>query len=313
MKLPAGIVFAAVFLAAAWTSVHAGNLSSVDSTGTVHSVAVDTWDNLNKTGGTVLIHTRQLRDGSKNSQSVPGTDDFALELDPFIDIDPVADMPVLVWARSEGNGTILQISRFGDTGWSPPVTVWSGPGNNLEPEIDVRPQMVHLVWMNDSGSFPRRYRLSLDRTSLEPVFGPEQLPINDPDIIPPEGQSADFGGSAAPTPDPGLSYFSSILPSQVPGNSGALFTWGIRDEPVPVVYFEALQIPAGIQQVRERKSEWISGRFVTWFSAGSSFYYTTLRNGYWDDLRIIAMDENMPRAKALRMLEDQIRRESEAP
>lgn len=304
---------AALLLTFVWASVQASNLSSVDSTGKVHTITVETWEDEGMTGGTVLVHVVQFPDGSMQFRTVTGTGDFALEKDPFIDIDPVTDEPVMVWARSDENGGTLQISRYNGSQWVEPTMVWSGNGHNLEPEIDIRSNLLHLVWMNDSGPAPLRYRLSLERTSLQQLFGPELLPVTDSDMIPTEGQSPDFGESPVVPPDSTLSYFSSILPPTVPGEPGSMFTWGIRDEPVPIVYFEALQLPVEMQRIRERNSEWIADRFVTWFTSGSSLYYTTLHNGYWDDLRIISLTDDRTSAEALRMIEDLIQRDTGHP
>jgi hypothetical protein len=301
---------ATLLLAFFCTWVQADNLNAVDSTGQVHSISVEAWKGNGKSVATALKHTIQLPDGTAQTCLVSGTDDLAFEEDPYIDIDPVNQEPLLVWSRFESFGTVLQISRFRNGHWSTPIPVWTEHGQGLEPEIDVKTSLLHLIWTSESGAIAQRYRLSLDRKSLEPAFGPELLPTLHQNMVPLEGRSAESGDSPVEAPESDLSYFSSILPPVTPGGPGAMITWGIRDEPIPIVYFEAFELPAGLQRIDNRKSEWVADRFVAWFETGSSLYYTTLQDGYWTDLRIIDLNQDRSAAEALRMIADLIDREN---
>ena len=75
-----------------------------------------------------------------------------------------------------------------------------------------------------------------------------------------------------------------------------------------MVYFQPFQIPLGIQSVRENDSQWLAGRFVTWFTSGPSFYYTTFDEGRWEELRLIDLSQGRSTAEALLLLQDLIRR-----
>jgi len=274
----------------------------MDGAGVVHTVTTEPWTRDDISGGTVLVHVTRAPDGTESRRFVHGTDNFAVEQDPFIDIDPVSDTPVLVWTQVTIRASALYIAREEKGTWATPHLIWADGSINREPEIDVRDNLLHMIWSQD-GRQPVRLRLSLGRETLTPAFGPEELPVNVEGIALP----GDDPGPAD-TPDPDLSYFASVIPQPAPGQPGRIITWGIRDEPVPVVYFQPFQLPSGTQSVGEQNSEWLADRFVTWFTSGSSFYYTTLNDGNWDELKVIDLSDGRSTAEALLMLQDLIRR-----
>ena len=298
----AAVMLAVLLAALLHPSVLAGNRSGVDEDGFVHTVLSEPWSQGNNSGGTVLVHVIQDPDGTESRTYVPGTDNFTLEKDPCIDLDPVTGTPVVVWAQVDGRATALYLARMENGAWNEPRLIWADGAVNLDPEIDIRENLVHLIWRQE-GETAVRLRLSLSRESLEPQFGPEELPVDMPGISAPGADS-----EPATTPGDDLSFFASVAPHQIPDQPGRMITWGIRDEPVPVVYFQPFLLPQGIQAVKESHSVWIEDRFVTWFTAGSSFYYTTLHEGQWDDLRVIDLKNGRTTSEAILLLHDLIQR-----
>ena len=276
--------------------------SKVDGSGTVHTVLTETFSQGNNSGGTVLVHVAQAPDGTESRQFIPGTDNFTLEKNPVLDIDPVSDTPVLVWAQVVNRATTLFVARHENGSWSMPRLLWADGALNLEPCLDVRKNLLHVVWRQE-GQNPVHLRLSLNRDSLEPAFGPEELPIDRQGLAEPGSDSA-----AVDSPGLDLSYFAAVIPPQSPEQPGRIVTWGIRDEPVPVVYFQPFLLPTGIQNVKEINSEWLAGTFVTWFTSGPSFYYTSLTEDRWDELRVIDLSGGRTTAEALLMLKDLLQR-----
>ncbi len=291
-----------LFVALTLPSVLAGNSSTVAGDGVVHTVLSEAWRQGNNTGGTVLVHVAQNPDGTETRQPVNGTDNFTIERDAFIAIDPVSNLPVLVWAQVTSRATALYVARLESGSWTTPHLFWDDGSTNLDPNIDIRDNLLHIVWKQE-GESPVRLRLSLARESFVPAFGPEYLPTDLAGIAPP-------GIDSGPIDSPGLdlSYFASVISPQVPDQPGRIITWGIRDEPVPVVYFQPFHLPIGIQTVREQNSEWLAGTFVTWFTSGSSFYYTTFDDGKWEELKVIDLDDGRSTAEALLLLQDMLRR-----
>ncbi len=295
-------LLAALFAVLSLQHAMAGDSSMVDADGVVHTVVSESWTQGNISGGTVLIHVTQAPDGSESRAFVPGTDNSTVEKDPCIDIDPVSNSPVLVWARYTNRATALYVSRHDNGEWNAPRLIWSDGSMNLEPNIDVRVNLIHIKWKQERQQ-QVHLRLSLDRETLDPAFGPENLPLGMAGLVPP-------GADSGPVDSPGLdlSFFASVILPQIPDQPGRIITWGIRDEPVPVVYFQPFLLPVGMQNVRESESQWLEGRFVTWFTSGPAFYYTTMHDGRWDELRVIDLSDGRTTSEALLLLQDLIRR-----
>lgn len=296
-----------VLVASAGMHLLAGN-QAVTSDGVVHTVEAEVWTSGKTAAGTVLLHTVQNPDGSTSTAYIPGTDDHALDKQLDLDIDPVNDAPVLVWSRFEGDGFDLMASRFQAGSWSVPLRVHSDPTEILGAQLTVRQNLAHIFWeRNDFGETPVRTRLSLERNSLNPVFGPETLPIESASLVPPQGDRSP-GSTADATED--LSYFTSRIPPLDNGQPGVLAVYGIRDEPVPVGYFVARLYPSEVLEANDADTEWIAHEFVQWFTTVDRYYYSIETDGAWSDFRLIELDDGMTALEARMLLVRMLKRKS---
>ncbi len=277
------------------------DVACVAASGPVHRVAVEMLASGNTFGATQLRHTVQNPDGSVESRVVPGTDDVTVEREPALAIDPVTDAPILVWGRNAGSGFELWITRFAGGSWSAPHPIYADGADNSQAEIRVGTAEVQVFWRQDTPGAPRRLRLVLDRDTLAPQLGPEDLPGGAPD------------SSATGTPTADLVYYASDLPGTVPGDPGHLVIWGARDEPVPIVYRQSFSLPSEGLRIRHCTAEWIADRLVLSFVSGSSFYYTSRVGESWTDLRLIALGNGVYESRARLMLRDMVRREDSIP
>lgn len=281
--------------------------SAVDSNGTVHSIETVVWADGPRVGGTAFRYVTQDADGEVRSEIVPGTDDLSVDREPSLALDPITERPILVWSRTEGDDHDIWLTRRDDAGWRERIPIAVGPGDQVEPKMSVRRELVHLVWTSDDGTGGATpYRLSLWRSSLDPAFGPEVLPRASSDMISPDG-GVDPDAEAS-TSD--LTYFASVLEDPATGEDSVV-VWGIRDEPLPITYVQAFETQGATGDPRDAAAAWRGESLVTWFLAGGRLHYSVREDGVWTDLRVIVLDAGMDVGDALELIEQMILRNVE--
>lgn len=267
----------------------------IDARGTLHRVEA-VWSG--KPAMSVLRHSLVRPDGTTATGVVPGTDDLFLDTDPALAVDPVRGTLVLAWSRDIGTGYAVYVSRYGESGWSTPVRVLDEPfGGEIDPQIQITPSLVHVV----AHSGLAYKRICLDPVSLQPVFGPEPLWNGGVGIIP---------GVDPPTATPtdGHVFFTSnvIPPSET--DPGRVVIWGVRDEPVPIDYLEALALPLDTLDVAPTAAAPIEGSLTVTVDSGTHVWYTVFQNGAWSTAASVALDGGITLNDVRSMLAEMIRR-----
>jgi hypothetical protein len=271
--------------------------------GTVHRLTSENWTSGGgRVSGTALRHYRQYDDGTTASSLVPGTDDASADRDPAIEIDPATGQPVLVWSRNEGGGYQVYVSRFDGSAWAFPKPVFVQPGNGKSPDIRIASALIHVMWRQETSAT----RVSLDRTTLDRVFGPETLPISDAGLVPPDGLPSP--NAAASDPPCGDAYFAAEVPPRTSGEGGRIQVWGVRDAPVPVDYAQGFLLPQDVRNVQQPRARWIHDRFVLSFNTAERFFYTIRSSAGWSDLKTILLDASTSVSDARIQMEEMIRR-----
>jgi hypothetical protein len=282
------------------------NEQKVGRDGLVHRVSAESANVANQEI-TSLVHSEQGPEGGTTRRMVTGTEDDALDVEPALAIDPVTEQPVVVWARDEGTGFDLYVSRFTGAVWTPPIRILFIPGEDLDPRVQVGRNLVHVVWPREAPSGTQWVRLSLDRVTLEPVYGPEILPSHSPSIVPADGGSGDSGGTVDPSSDDTF-FFGAEIPPREPGDPGEIVIWGVRDEPIPIDYVQSFFTPASLQSAGNISAGWVGSRFAVTFETPGGFYYRFRDGGTWSDLRVIRLDAETGSAQAWHQMAEMLLR-----
>jgi hypothetical protein len=297
-------ILPAVLLAVAGAgAAHAGYLQEVTRDGTVHRIVVGADSGTAIPMSMPLTHVEQPAYGPVVTRILPGTE-TGWNWEPALEVDPVTDEPVVVWSRREPAGFDLYLSRFDGQAWTQALAVVSDAPDDVKPQIAIGEKLIHLVWKRQAAGGPVWMRLSLDRETLAALWGPETLPVETPDPVPPSGDSC----ARASQPDPSDSFFAGKLDGRTSGDPDEIIVWGIRDEPMPVGYREGIVLPDSVLDVHHPTATWIEGRFTVWFVSSSRFYYTLLEDGRWTDLRYIALDSTTSEGDALGELQQMLTR-----
>lgn len=273
---------ACVGLALAATAARA-EITRMTADGTVYRIDVDPWALSGRVVGTALKSTRQFPKGGKEVTYIPGTDDAATDRDPAVEVDPSTGTVVVVWARNEGTGFNLYVTRY-DGAWSAPRLLVRMDGDELEPQIRFDTKYLHVSWHQDFAGQTTWWRSSFRSGTLEQVFGPERIPTDDAVSVSPDGGPA-YGTMDAPCNDV---YFNATVFGRL-GDPGRAYVWGVRDEPVPFNFRQSLLLPAEVRSVVAADAGFIYGRFTYWFTTTDRLYYTTLVNGQWSDMRLVEL------------------------
>ncbi|HZN55720.1 MAG TPA: hypothetical protein VFB67_10425 [Candidatus Polarisedimenticolaceae bacterium] len=293
---------AAVALA---TAPHArADVQRIAGDGTVHRVDVEPYVQPNRVAGTVLKSTRQKPKGGKETSWIPGTDDVFLDREPVLEIDPATGKPVVVWSRNEGTGFNIYVSKFDGTCWSAARLLIKTDADDIEPRIRVDRNYLHVVWRQDLAGQPSYWRWSFKTSTLDPVYGPERLPTDDPVLVPPEG------GTTTGATDISWSerFFCASIFSRIPGDPGRSYIWGVRDEPVPINFRQAFELPAEVKAIVASDAEWVGGRITYWFTTTDKLYYTIYTAGKWSEMRVIELGAPIGTADARLLIFDLNRR-----
>jgi hypothetical protein len=296
MSATRALALAACLLAPLGAAPARAEVQRIAADGSVYRVDVDPWNQGGKATGTVLRATRQKAKGGKDQTNIPGTDDAAIDRDPALEIDPSTGKPIVVWARSDATGFNLYVSRY-DTAWSTPQLLVRQDGDDLEPEIRFGSRYLHVSWHQDIAGQTTYWRSSFLASTLEPVFGPERIPIEDAVSVPPEG-----GPSSGNDPSQGNQYFCTTVYDRAPGGPDRAYVWGVRDEPVPFNYRESFLLPPEVHTVSSSEAGYLGGRFTMWLTTANKLYYTTFADGRWADMRLIELTGQLTAADALGQL-----------
>lgn len=252
--------------------------------------------------GTALRYTRQDPDGTEAQSYIPGTDDIAVDRDPAIEIDPTTGLPVLVWSRDTGSEYDLFFSQFDGAAWSTGHVIAPTHGDAFEPQIKFGTGVLHLAWREVSPwGHNALVRWSVDPVTMQTVYGPETVSLDDPSPIPPSG-----GTSGAPTPCRLDHFFVGHLPGTSPGDPGRMYVWGVRDEPVPITFHQSFLLPPDAGSIGTLGIGWLGGRFTLWFESVSQsrVYYTVRSDSGWTAMRAVNLEDGVTVGDARILIHD---------
>lgn len=270
----------------------------IDSQGNLHRVE-EVW--AGKPAVPILRHTMVRPDGTTSVVVIPGTDDAAVDTDPAVAVDPVRGTVLLAWSRDTGDGFAVYVSRFSASAWSGPhLALDNSSGDELDPQIQITPSLVHVVAHHGADYT----RIVLDPERLEAVFGPEPLSTVMPAITP---------GVDAPTSTPiaSLAYFSSAVIRPSTSEPGQIVIWGVRDEPVPIDYREAMRVPIDLLNGSTAIVTPIEGSLTATVVSPNYAWYTVFLGGDWRAFGSLRLDGNTTLSDVRGFLADMIRRSSQ--
>jgi hypothetical protein len=247
-----------------------------------------------------LRHTVLRPDGTSQTVLLPGTADEALDSDPALAIDAVTGDAIVTWSRNEGHGFDIWLSRYHGGTWSSPLRVLDAGADESRPQIRVTPSLVHVT----ARSGDVYLRISLDRASLQPAFGPETLPTSGPTGVPGDGEL-----SLEPPPDQ-VFFASDVLPP-TDTESGRIVIWGVRDEPVPIDYVQVLLVPTEISPYTATLVAPIEGVLTVTVPANDRIWYTLRLQSAWHSFGAVERGEDTSLSDVTLMLADMIRRVGE--
>jgi hypothetical protein len=279
------------------------DVQKVGADGLVHRVEVEAV----KGGGTQLRHFLTRNDGTTFNGVIPGTEDASPERDAVVEIDALTESPVVAWSRDGGTGWDIWISRFDNGAWAPPRRVLADAFHEIRPQLEVGAKLAHVVARSETGTRTDYVRVSVDRLTLLPAYGPESLPL-DGFTLGADGEQ----DAASPVPPRGNAYFASDILRASATDPGKIVIWGVRDEPVPIDFRQVFLMPAGIRDPEQPAASWVEETLTVTVGSPARFWYTTRLLGKWTPMRGIGLDDRTSRADARTMVADTIRREREA-
>jgi len=285
-------------LAAAGPTLAAGGTPRIARDGTVHRVVVESGMALGS--ASPILHIEQSPSGETVTRTVAGN---GWGLQPSLEIDPLTDEPVVVWARGASGETDIYVSRFDGAEWSAPLAVTADPAGDQKPSILIGSTLIHVIWERapEDGGSPQLYVVALDRTSLAPASVPSALPTAGASVIALQGESRST--AASPASDEQL----FVAETQDSGAGRILIVFGIREEPMPVGYRQGFLLPSDILDVTDARATWSGARVVLSFVSGGDLYYTILDDGAWTELRRVDLGPT-PTAEARQQIMDMLER-----
>jgi hypothetical protein len=273
--------------------------------GVVHRIVLDLWTTPGaRSPGTVLRYVRQQPDGRVETSDIPGTDDSAIDIEPTIEIDPSCGQPVLVWSRNEGAGFDIYLSRIENGSWAAPRLIGNSAGDDGKPDLRVGAALIHVAWRVESAGTRTFLRLSLDRKTLSPAYGPETLPLGDPQTT-----ALDGTGTADPAPPDKDLFLAGVAPPASPGEGERIIVWGVRDAPVPIDYCKPLRAPVEASSPQRPLARWVGDRFAVSFETPDRYFYRVrLPETGWTEMRVIDLGPETSIADARALLLEMLRR-----
>ena len=291
-----------VALATGGIEVRAAIDRVVEPDGTVHRLAVEFWPQY-PGPGTAIRYTRQYPSGHLTSALIPGTDDYALDREPALALDPKTGQPIAVWARFQTVGFDLFVSSFDGVSWTPPRPLLTPNPDRVRPRVKADDSLVHVFWTFLDGDASRVARASFRPGDLALVLGPEPARI---DCLPPTTDGALFDPGAGDPPS-GDTYFAAEVPGRTTADPPILGVWGVRDEPVPIDFRAAFALPNGARDLQKVDAAMISGRLTVWFEWSGGLWYTfDDGSGRFTPLRVIKREAGGFTSDALVLLREMI-------
>jgi len=272
----------------------------LDGSGTLHWVTVETYQHpFVSFESDALVHHAQASDGALSQNWIPGTDDPYDDRSPRLVIDPVTDRPIVVWVRDEGAGADLYLTRLAGDAWSAPRRLLSTTADESAPGVSVTRDRIHVHWYQDDGSGTEFHRAIFARRNAMLAHGPERIHVEDAPLVSDKG-----GGPGAPSAPSDLTYEGGIEP----GESGRIFIWGIRDEPVPVGYVLGFMPAEDATAPSDLSARELGGRMVLSYRSGSSLFYTIEEDTGWTETRRLELGGEFDAAEARREIERSLMR-----
>lgn len=294
---------AALVAAAVSGTALAGDLQLIASDGTVHRILVSSWTAPGGIAGTTVRHQIQGAGGAKQTITVPGTEDAAVERSPAVGIDRVDGSLVLVWVREEAGSTHLRIARWVKGAWTA-STVLDGPrAGSGSPNLWVGTNWIHVSWSESTGQSPTYWRAVYAKDTFGRTFGPELMTTDLP-LVPAAATEA----PGTTMPDGLDAYFTYTSPGPTTTDPGRMYVWGIRDEPVPIGYAEGTEIATLGADTRDSGVRTFRSSLTLWYHTGDRFFYRTRSSGVWGGLRIVALDAQTTPEAARLQVDEMLRR-----
>lgn len=280
----------------------------LDADGTVHRVDSKLWPP-DQGPGTAIQYTRQSPSGQITTALIPGTDDYWLDGEPTLALDPVTRNPVVVWTRLIPTGFDLFVSSLQGDGWTPARPLLPPNPDRIRSRIKSDGSLLHVFWTHRDGSSHRIARASFRAGDLRLVLGPEPARF---DCAP----YADGAPAAAAVGDPpsGDTYFAAEVPGGPAGEPPVLGVWGVRDEPVPIDFRAAFLLPEGARELRRVDAAMIGGRLAVWFEWSGGLWYTfDDGSGNFQALRVIKREAGGFGSDAIILLRELLDRQPAVP
>jgi hypothetical protein len=284
-------------------AARAGDLQLIAADGTVHRILVSSWTAPVGVAGTTIRHQIQGASGAKQTITVPGTEDVAVERSPALGIDRVDGSLVLVWVREEAGSTHLRIARWARGAWTA-STVLDGPRpGSGAPSLWVGAGWIHVAWSEGAGQAPTFWRAVYAKDSFAKAFGPEWMTTDVP-LVP--GAATEAPGATMPE---GLdAYFTYTSPGPATTDPGRMYVWGIRDEPVPIGYAEGTEIATSGTDTRDSGVRAFGSSLTLWYHTGDRFFYRTRTSGIWGTARMVVLDAQTTPEAARLQVDEMLRR-----
>jgi hypothetical protein len=274
-------------LVAAAGDVHAQTLS-LDPSGSLHRIDVfQTGKGYHAVQSTELRHLIQDASGLTHVVVVTGTNDVAEERDPQVVVDPISNLPSLVWIRIDQGSESICLSRFDGTTWSTPTVVLSDAEPKFRPNMRIGSKYLQIAWSQGTATPPLPWALTLDRVTLATVYPPASLTTDEPAPVPPSGTTA----GEASLPPPGDTFFTMGAAARLPEEPPRLIVYGARDEPVPVNFLQGFLLPESVDLagITSSGADFFSARLTVWYVCGDKLYYAYREPTEWSPTRIIAL------------------------
>ena len=262
----------------------------LDAAGSTHWVTVESYV---APGGApkidLLVYHLTEANGTTLEEPIVATQDIYIDYHPSLEIDPVLNVPVIIWARNEGDGADLYISRRAASDWSIPRRILTSAPDESRPSFHITSQYIHLRWDRPTDSQVTYERIVLDRKTLTAISTPEAIESETAGIVPLLGNRND---GAADSMSSDLQYDGGFLADIDSGESDQAVVWGIRDEPVPIGYLRRFEIDPGVRSPQDFDIRWMSDRLVFSYSSSEELYYSVHELDGWSETRSIPLDQN---------------------
>ncbi len=281
----------------------AGDLQLIAADGTVHRILVSSWTAPGGAAGTTVRHQIQGATGAKQTITVPGTEDAAIERSPALGIDRVDGSLVLVWVREEAGSTHLRIARWVKGAWTASTALDGPRAGSSSPSLWVGEDWIHVAWSESTGQGPTFWRAVYAKDAFGRAFGPESMTTDVP-LVP--AAAAEAPGASMPE---GIdAYFTYTSPGPSTNDPGRMYVWGIRDEPVPIGYAEGTEIATLGSDTRDSGARTFGSSLTLWYHTGDRFFYRSRTAGVWGAIRMVVLDAQTTPEAARLQVDEMLRR-----